>query len=139
MEKISKAEKLGKKVITKYTKRITDEIFLFLQSDPHLLKEYKEAVKTSSQHGVNSIIGKMITDAYQLENSGIEVRPDCSLLKQYTKHKIKIKQEKKKVPTDNVPDIYKGSDLFAPPKKKKTGTGKKINGKKSKITEKGLF
>ena len=138
MEKISRAEKLGKKLLTKYTKRITDEIFLFLQNDSHLLKEYREAVQESSQHGVNSAIGKMITEAYQLDNLGIEARPDCSLLKQYTKHKVPNRKEK--LPATTVPEIYIGSDLFAQAgKKSKVKKGHKGRERKPKVVEKGLF
>lgn len=46
MREKRKIERLGRKAITAFTKRLTDEIFLFIERDPALLKEYKEAVKT---------------------------------------------------------------------------------------------
>ena len=48
MREKRKIERLGRKAITAFTKRLTDEIFLFIERDPALLKEYKEAVKTYS-------------------------------------------------------------------------------------------
>lgn len=63
-----KIERLGRKAITAFTKRLTDEIFLFIERDPALLKEYKEAVKTYSAHSVNATLGKMIAEAYGLGN-----------------------------------------------------------------------
>lgn len=68
MREKRKIERLGRKAITAFTKRLTDEIFLFIERDPALLKEYKEAVKTYSAHSVNATLGKMIAEAYGLGN-----------------------------------------------------------------------
>lgn len=122
----TKAEKLGKKALTKFTKVITDQFFLFLENDAHLLKEYKAAVKEGTQQSVNSVLGKIITDAYHLENIGIENNPECMLLKKYTKHKVQL--PKKKLITDDVPERYRGSNLFAEPKvKEKKPPVKKVS------------
>ncbi len=135
----SKTEKLGKKALNKFTKRITDEWFMFIQNDSTLLKEYHEAVKEGTQQGVNSALGKIITEAYHLENLGIETKPDCTLLKKYTKHKV---IENKKAPiSDDVPEQFKGTNLFAKPKKSKkvaktTKKEKKLN---KHIEETALF
>ena len=75
---------MGRKAITAFTKRLTDEIFLFIERDPALLKEYKEAVKTYSAHSVNATLGKMIAEAYGLGNLQKESNPDSALLKRYT-------------------------------------------------------
>lgn len=114
---VTKTEKFGKKVLDKYTACITDQIFLYIQSDAHLLKEYRALIKEAGNQRFNSVFGKMITEAYHLENDGLDHNPECTLLTKYTKHKLQ--RPKKKAITDDVPDIYKGSDLFAPPKKNK--------------------
>ena len=92
-------ERLGRKAITAFTKRLTDEIFLFIERDPALLKEYKEAVKTYSAHSVNATLGKMIAEAYGLGNLQKESNPDSALLKRYTRHYVywdRNKEEKKR-------------------------------------------
>ena len=81
MREKRKIERLGRKAITAFTKRLTDEIFLFIERDPALLKEYKEAVKTYSAHSVNATLGKMIAEAYGLGNLQKESNPDSALLK----------------------------------------------------------
>ncbi len=116
MARNKKAEKLGKKVLTLFTQRITDEIFLFMQRNPELLKEYQEAVKSSSAHGVNAVIGKMITEAYDLENLNKETNPDCPLLKKYTRHGVRWKEDKKTRMHKDV--MYGGSSLFNNHKKR---------------------
>lgn len=90
---------MGRKAITAFTKRLTDEIFLFIERDPALLKEYKEAVKTYSAHSVNATLGKMIAEAYGLGNLQKESNPDSALLKRYTRHYVywdRNKEEKKR-------------------------------------------
>lgn len=127
----SKTEKLGKKALNKFTKRITDEWFIFIQNDAALLKEYHAAVKESTQQGVNSALGKMITEAYHLENLGIETKPDCTLLKKYTKHKVQL--TRKNLSPDEIPEQFKGTNLFAKPKKSKKNA--KINKKQKNINK----
>ena len=99
MREKRKIERLGRKAITAFTKRLTDEIFLFIERDPALLKEYKEAVKTYSAHSVNATLGKMIAEAYGLGNLQKESNPDSALLKRYTRHYVywdRNKEEKKR-------------------------------------------
>ena len=105
-----KAEQLGKKVLTRFTRRIVDEVFLFIQSDPELLQEYEDVVRESTPNGVNSVLGRMITEAYDLINLNKEKRPESRLLKKYTRHAVRWEKEKlqlqKKV-------MYGDQDLFS--------------------------
>ena len=107
----TKTEKLGRKAIHKFTKCITDQLFIFIQQDEELFKEYLEAATESTTQGVNSVLGKMITEAYHLENVGVESAPKSKLLKKYTRHTV-ISNRKKGI-TDDVPEMFKGGDLFA--------------------------
>jgi len=111
MSMVTKTEKLGHKAIHKFTKCITDQLLLFIEQDKDLFKEYQTAAAESTSQGVNSVLGKMITEAYHLENVGVETSPKSKLLKKYTRHIVS--QSKKKSITDDVPDILKGDDLFA--------------------------
>lgn len=105
-----KAEQLGKKVLTRFTRRIVDQVFLFIQDDPELLREYQEVVRESTPNGVNSVLGRMITEAYDLINLNKEKRPESRLLKKYTRHAVRWEKEdlqlQKKV-------MYGEQDLFS--------------------------
>lgn len=105
-----KAEQLGKKVLTRFTRRIVDEVFLFIQNDPELLQEYQDVVRESTPNGVNSVLGRMITEAYDLINLNKEKRPESTLLKKYTRHAVRWEKEdlqlQKKV-------MYGDQDLFS--------------------------
>lgn len=105
-----KAEQLGKKVLTRFTRRIVDQVFLFIQDDPELLREYQEVVRESTPNGVNSVLGRMITEAYDLINLNKEKRPESRLLKKYTRHAVRWEKEdlqlQKKV-------MYGDQDLFS--------------------------
>ena len=93
MREKRKIERLGRKAITAFTKRLTDEIFLFIERDPALLKEYKEAVKTYSAHSVNATLGKMIAEAYGLGNLQKESNPDSALFKEEKKRREKEREQ----------------------------------------------
>lgn len=105
-----KAEQLGKKVLTRFTRQIVDQVFLFIQNDPELLKEYQDVVRESTPNGVNSVLGRMITEAYDLINLNKEKRPQSRLLKKYTRHAVRWEKEdlqlQKKV-------MYGDQDLFS--------------------------
>lgn len=88
-----KAEQLGKKVLTRFTRRIVDQVFLFIQDDPELLREYQQVVRESTPNGVNSVLGRMITEAYDLINLNKEKRPESRLLKKYTRHAVRWEKE----------------------------------------------
>ena len=88
-----KADQLGKKVLIRFTRRIVDQVFLFIQDDPELLREYQEVVRESTPNGVNSVLGRMITEAYDLINLNKEKRPESRLLKKYTRHAVRWEKE----------------------------------------------
>jgi hypothetical protein len=126
MKEDRKAEKLGRKVINAFTRRITDEIFLFLERDPELVKEYRAAVKKYSAHSVNAALGKMISEAYGLGNLSKETKPDCPLLKRYTRHYVRWDQVGEKKRTGKSEKDYAETGLFAQKPKKQRGKGRKL-------------
>ena len=109
MARNQKAEQLGKKLLNQFTRQITDAVFLFLENEPALYQEYQEVLKESSQSSVNSVLGKMITEAYGLDNLNKETHPKSQLLKKYTRHSVrwekKLTQARRKV-------LYGGGTLF---------------------------
>lgn len=120
-----KTEKLGKKLLSRFTRQITDQVFLFLQEDPELYAEYQAQVRESTANGVNSVLGRMITEAYDLVNLNKEKHPRSPLLKKYTRHAVRWEKDdlevQKKV-------LYGDRDLFSP--KTKPSEERKVPPKK---------
>lgn len=61
-------KRFADKVIGIKNKTITDEIFLLIQNDKALMKEYLRLVETNSLDVVNRTIGKEIKKYYNLSN-----------------------------------------------------------------------
>jgi hypothetical protein len=123
-----KVERLGRKVLDAFTRRITDEIFLYLGRDPELLREYQELVQEYSAHGVNAALGKMITRAYALENDGMERRPVSPLLKKYSRHRLDWKKVTAKDGKAIRKSPYDDGNLFAEKKEKAASGGSQAEG-----------
>lgn len=67
-------------------KRITNEIFLIIQNDRTLMKEYLRAVETETLNTVNMKIGKGVKNAYSLINlDDREDNPSCTLIQSHQK------------------------------------------------------
>lgn len=75
------AKKVGKNAIKLFNRRITDEIFLTIQRDRNLMREYLEAVRKQGAETVNQEIGKIVKAAYKLTDSKErEENPSCTLI-----------------------------------------------------------
>ena len=68
-------------------------------------------MKNSSAHGVNAVLGKMITEAYDLENLNKETNPESKLLKKYTRHGVRWDKDRTRRMAKKV--MYGGEDLFS--------------------------
>nr|WP_320058210.1 hypothetical protein [uncultured Bacteroides sp.] len=88
-------EKFAKDVIEKFTKEITDRIFLYIEENESLLKEYEYLVSKKDCQSVNSQIGRVIKVKYNVDNIDkddniIVESPKSSLIKtKYTGHTLK--------------------------------------------------
>lgn len=77
---------IAEEAIKKMNKRITNEIFLIIQNDRELMKEYLRAVENNSLDTVNQIIGKEVKKAYGLSNINDRVdNPSCTLIQSHQK------------------------------------------------------
>ena len=65
---MSDLSKYSKDVIAKFSKKITDEIFLFIQKDKVLMHRYLKLVEQNGLSVVNRHIGKCIKKEYKLKN-----------------------------------------------------------------------
>jgi hypothetical protein len=81
-------KKIAEVAIKKMNKKITNEIFLIIQNNRDLMKEYLRAVENSSLDTVNQTIGKEIKKTYGLVNcNNREDNPFCTLIQSHQKFK----------------------------------------------------
>ena len=78
-------QEIAKKAVSKMNKRITNEIFLIIQNDRDLMKEYLGAVENNTLQTVNQTIGLEVKNAYELVNiNEREDNPSCTLIQSHT-------------------------------------------------------
>lgn len=75
------------KVLERYTKQITDEIFCFIQNDRELLHEYMLLLNSHSLDTLNINIAKRIKDKYDFKSGKINKEPKSNLIQSYTEFK----------------------------------------------------
>jgi len=81
-----KPQQIAKEAIRRMNKKITNEIFLIIQSNRDLMKEYLRAVESNGLDNVNQTIGKAVKKAYKLENiNDREDNPLCTLIQSHQK------------------------------------------------------
>jgi len=71
-------------VISHFNKRITNQVFLSIQNDPHLMHEYLQVVSEHGVQAVNMAIGRAVKDSYHLSNmNDREDAPTCTLIQSH--------------------------------------------------------
>ena len=78
---------IADEAIKRMNKRITNEIFMIIQNDRELMKEYLRAVEEHGLDTLNQTIGKEVKAAYGLENDDREDNPGCTLIQSHQKFK----------------------------------------------------
>lgn len=93
-----KKEEFHEKVLSKYKKQdgtvtndITDRVFLMIENDAELLKDYQAHVGGKNMKVKNGRIAKAIKAEFNLENDKICKEPKSSLIKSYMLFKNKTK------------------------------------------------
>ncbi len=80
------ANEIAEEAIRRMNKRLTNEIFLIIQNDRDLMKEYLRAVQGSGLDAVNQTIGKRVKASYNLVNvNDREDNPSCTLIQSHQK------------------------------------------------------
>jgi len=62
-------KKFADKVLDKFSKEITDQIFLSIQNNRELMHEYLRLISENSIDTVNQQIGKAVKNRYKLNNT----------------------------------------------------------------------
>jgi hypothetical protein len=77
---------IAQEAIRRMNKKITNEIFLIIQNDRDLMKEYLRAVENDGLDPVNQAIGKKVKASYRLVNiDEREDNPSCTLIQSHQK------------------------------------------------------
>lgn len=79
-------EEYAEEVVKDFMTEITDHIFLHIQSNETLMREYQSHVYLNSLISVNTTIGKKVKEIFELENDSECSHPKSWLIKSYTKH-----------------------------------------------------
>ncbi len=83
------AKEIASAAIAKFNEKITDEIFLTIQNDKDLMREYLRAISDSNLDTVNMTIGKAVKAAYGLTDNGESGKPKSTLIKSFMTYKPK--------------------------------------------------
>lgn len=79
-------KQIAEEAIKRMNKKITNEIFMIIQNDRDLMKEYLRSLEGSSLDTQNQTIGKEIKKAYNLVSlDDREENPSCTLIQSHTK------------------------------------------------------
>lgn len=76
----------AEKVVNSFIEDITDHIFLHIQKNESLMREYQTQVHKNSLQSVNTAIGKKVKERLELENIGESDTPKSWLIKSFMKH-----------------------------------------------------
>lgn len=86
---MSQFDNFFNEVFDKFSKDITDKIFLMIENDPELMDKYSSLVGDDKKvkDKLNTELGRAIKKKYNLENIKENNNPESSLIKSYTEHK----------------------------------------------------
>jgi hypothetical protein len=77
----------AEQVVNNFITDITDHVFLNIERNDKLMRDYMINVGLYGLDAVNTTIGKKVKEQLSLENSGESDEPKSRLIKSYTRHK----------------------------------------------------
>jgi hypothetical protein len=75
-------------VVKDFIKDITDHVFLTIQHNEDLMREYQTNVNRYGLSKVNMAIGEKVKTMLNLNNDGVNDHPKSWLIKDYTYHHL---------------------------------------------------
>jgi len=91
-------EQFMKKALNQFIEDVTDKIFLMIQNDNKLMREYLDLLNRHKENidldTLNRNIGKYIKNHLNLGNMDECKNPKSTLIRTFTRHKI-VKEEKR--------------------------------------------
>lgn len=87
----------AERVVDDFITDITKHVFLFIEQNEGLRREYESKVKLYGQNAVNTAIGKKVKKLLDLKNTSKNKTQEGSPIKSYTRHerKCQCKQNRK--------------------------------------------
>jgi hypothetical protein len=78
------ANEYAEKVVLDFMRNVTDHVFLNIQNNEALMREYQTQVNENGLQTVNQAVGKKVKELFQLENDVICSTPTSWLIKDFT-------------------------------------------------------
>jgi hypothetical protein len=75
-------------LVKNFIRNITDHVFLSIQHNEDLMREYQTNVNRYGLDAVNMAIGKKVKILLNLDDDGENTNPKSRLIKSYTRHKV---------------------------------------------------
>jgi len=72
-----------------FIREITDHLFLSIQHNDELMRDYMTNVNLYGLQDLNMAIGEKVKTLLGLENDGVNDKPKSNLIKKYSYHKLK--------------------------------------------------
>lgn len=80
-------DEFKEKALSKFTEKITDIFFCYIENDRELLQDYLGVIGGEGDlHTTNMALGKAVKARFDLENGEECTAPKCKLIKSYTTH-----------------------------------------------------
>ena len=76
-------------LVKNFIKEITDYLFLSIQHNDSLMREYMTNVNRYGLDTLNKAIGDQVKTLLNLDNDGVNDNPKSHLIKSYTYHKLR--------------------------------------------------
>jgi hypothetical protein len=76
-------------LVTNFIRDITDHVFISIQDDEELMRDYQTNVNRYGLSVVNMAIGEKVKRLLNLDNDGENKNPKSHLIKAYSCHKVK--------------------------------------------------
>jgi hypothetical protein len=80
------ANAYAEKAVRNFITYITDHVFLSIERDDALMREYMSNIDRYGLDAVNQAIGKKVKEILALDNDGESKEPKSRLIKSYTRH-----------------------------------------------------
>jgi hypothetical protein len=80
-------EAFKNKALAEFTREITDQFFLYIESDKELMQDYLRTIgRENDLDTTNKKLGKAVKDWFKLDNGKENPEPESYLIRSYTEH-----------------------------------------------------
>ena len=83
---MSASNDYAERIVRDFMRDITDHVFLNIQNNEELMREYQTQVNQNSLKAINTAIGKAVKDCFELENGPESDIPKSWLIKSFTQY-----------------------------------------------------